>query len=383
VAYALAWFLDYKGKTPLNQSTKPKVTFITSSMNLGGAERQLLLICNELKSIYDVEIITLDADGPLIDRYELDWPNLKIIDSRKHSTIVLLFKIFRQIGNSRPDVVVTWLYKADLLGGIACKLRGNIPVIWSARNSSIPNFKRYKRWALVFFSRIIPTYIIANGSPAIDFHKSIGYPEGKIKRIPNLISPWATQTLSRSRLLKLERPFNEIRIGIAARQVSGKGIIETITSLGKADLSIRLLLIGQKTSESELWAEAGLYRDIQVREINDEEVLSDWFTDLDIYLMSSTSWESQPNSLLEAISIGCPVIVSDAIELEIPIPKEWTFTFKEEGSLERAILSLIELNPDTLEKLILEIQAKVRREFCSQNCIAEWMSLLKGILQKP
>ena len=359
---------------------RPKVTFVTSSMNLGGAERQLLLLCNELKNEIEIEIISLDADGPLLEKYQKDFPNIIVIDSTKYLKFTVVARIRNLIKKNRPDVVITWLYKADILGGIATKLVGKIPVIWSARNSEIPKFNFAKKWILHLLSKKVPTVIVANGNPAIDFHKSIGYPFGKILKIQNFLAPWTTSVTSSSSLLSGFDASKTIRVGLAARQVSGKGILETISAVERSSFAIDLQLIGQKTPESLGWRSSGKYKNQVVREINDDMELSNWFKTLDIYLMSSSQWESQPNSLLEAIAIGCPVLVSDKIKLDFDLPSEFTFKFSDELSLDKALDTLTAVDADRLNRLTKNLQDLVLRDFLREKIISEWLDLIRDYI---
>jgi glycosyltransferase involved in cell wall biosynthesis len=347
-------------------------------MNLGGAERQLLILCNQLKEEVAIEIISLDANGPLLEKYQRDFPNISLIDSNKYSKFGVVTRIRNLIRKKRPDVVITWLYKADILGGIATKLVGKIPVIWSARNSEIPKFNFAKKWILLLLSKKVPTAIVANGNPAIDFHKSIGYPFGKILKIQNFLAPWTASVTSSSTLLSGFDSSKKIRVGLAARQVSGKGILETISAVEKSSFDIDLQLIGQKTSESLGWRSSGKYRNQEAREINDDIELSNWFKTLDIYLMSSSQWESQPNSLLEAIAIGCPVLVSDKIKLDFDLPSEFTFKFSDELSLDKALNTLTAVDTDRLNRLTKNLQDLVLSEFLREKIISQWLDLIRS-----
>ncbi len=379
MANSVAWFLFNKGKTSLRSEIKPKVTFITSSMNLGGAERQLLLLCNELMHEVEIEIISLDASGPLLPKYKTAWPNLKFVDSRKLNPFFVLLRLRKLIKINRPDVVITWLYRADILGGIATKLTcTNTPVLWSARNSEIPNLSFVKKWMLMFLSKKIPASIVANGNPAIEFHKSLGYPQRKVRKIENLLAPWTAIARSDSRLLSGFVGMADIRLGLASRQVSGKGILETISAVENCSFTIDLQIIGQNTPESSGWRTSEKYRGYDVREITDDRELAEWFTSLDLYLMSSSQWESQPNSLLEAIAIGCPVLVSDRIMLDVALPSELTYNSSDVGSLEKAISTLASLETGHLLRLVGSLQELVLLRFSRERVIGEWLDLIRG-----
>jgi len=379
MANSLTWFFYNKGKTSLKSEIEPKVTFITSSMNLGGAERQLLLLCNELMHEVQIEIISLDASGPLLPKYRAAWPDIKVLNSKKLNPFFVLLRLRKLIKISRPDVVITWLYRADILGGIATKLIcKKTPVLWSARNSEIPNLSFVKKWMLMFLSKKLPTCIVANGNPAIEFHKSLGYPERKVRKIENLLAPWTSIARSDSRLLSGFVGMADIRMGLAARQVSGKGILETISAVERCDFTIDLQIIGQITPESFGWRSSGKYQGHDVREITDDSELAEWFTSLDLYLMSSSQWESQPNSLLEAIAIGCPVLVSDRIKLDIEIPSELTYNSSDVRSLEDALGTLATLETNHLLRLVSGLQGLVLMRFSRERIIGEWLDLIRG-----
>lgn len=115
-------------------AVKRKVLFVTSSMQLGGAERQLMLLCKSLESMVDVEIISLDSNGPMVAKY-LDWfPKIIFVNSSKRNIFSKVIVLRSQIRKFGPDIVVTWLYEADLIAGVATRTIGKIPIIWSARD---------------------------------------------------------------------------------------------------------------------------------------------------------------------------------------------------------------------------------------------------------
>ena len=374
MANSLFGLFSRKIKVSLVSAQKKRVLFVTSSLNLGGAERQLLMLCLKLKNQVDVQIVSLESEGPLKEKYLQAFPRMLLL--KKKNPLRQMNSLRKIIRISKPDVVITWLYRADLIGGLAAKLAGNIPVIWSARNSAIPNFSIWKKFLLSFCSRIIPRIIVANGSPAYEFHSSLGYQSHKLIVIPNLLASWTLNTSSKSRLLVENLDIEELRIGIAARQVSGKGIIETIDTLyeGRLDLpTIDLTIIGQESPESVSWKLQGKYRGLTVIELKSDEELSRWFEGLDIYLMSSTAWESQPNSLLEAIAIGCPVLVSSSIDIQLSVPDLFLFDSDVPNSLCMRINNLI-LKRNLVAHQINLLQQTTLLNLGLEKVLLEWKS---------
>jgi glycosyltransferase involved in cell wall biosynthesis len=364
---------------------KKRILFITSSLNLGGAERQLLLLCDELRSEFNVEIVSLDKDGPLLSRYQDSSHELKMIEPSYLGVLGDLFRLIKVLRQTKPDAVVTWLYEADILGGVATKLTSKSPIIWTARNSALPRFGYLKKLALLLLSKTIPDYVIANGRPAFKFHKSIGYPARKLMVIPNLIAPWTGHMKSSSKLLGQIRPIDQLRIGIASRQISGKGIIETIEALKSFPAHfprIDLDIIGQTTSESMEWRRQGYYGNLEVKAVSSDADLSQWFGNLDLYLMPSTSWESQPNSLLEAIAVGCPILCSDRFQLDIELPLTSLFNPLDPNSLEQALTRIFEQSGNQVTELTSQMKSHILQLNNGTSIKKSWISLIEKAITK-
>ena len=357
---------------------KKRILFVISGLNLGGAERQMLLLCQMLETQVDVQIISLELEGPLKEKYSKAFPEMYFLD--KKNQLSQIIKVQRIVRIYKPDVVITWLYKADLIGGIASRLAGNFPVVWSARNSALPHFSSFKRVILMLFSRLVPKWIIANGKPAYDFHKSIGYPTKKMQIIPNALAPWTSSAKSKSRLLQKDTSVDKIRIGIASRQVSGKGILESIAAfddhLDRLPL-IDLTLIGQETDDAKKWRSKGDYRNHTVKALTTDEELAKWFQGLDLYLMSSTAWESQPNSLLEAIAIGCPVLVSDFIELDFDLPDFNKYDATSATNLVSAIQKYGDIETSRIIDTVEELRSKVGSIYNHDVTLEKWLKIIE------
>src|SRR5262245_4738270 len=48
-----------------------------------------------------------------------------------------MLRLIRRLRQDPPNVMQTWMYHADLLGGLAAKLVGGIPVAWGLRQSNL------------------------------------------------------------------------------------------------------------------------------------------------------------------------------------------------------------------------------------------------------
>ena len=120
-----------------------KVLHIINSLNTGGAETFLCrLISNDETNKHVV--ISLKKGGELenylisknIIIYSLNINNF--LDG-----IYYFFKVIYLISKIKPDIVQTWLYISDLIGGIAAKIANVKNILWTVR-ASLQNKGEYK-----------------------------------------------------------------------------------------------------------------------------------------------------------------------------------------------------------------------------------------------
>ena len=91
-------------------------------------------------------------------------------------TVLRLASWLRQ---SQPNVVQTWMYHADLLGGIAARLAGK-PVIWSIHHTNLEprQNKRLTIWTARMCARLsrrIPRRIVCVSEVSRAAHAKFGY----------------------------------------------------------------------------------------------------------------------------------------------------------------------------------------------------------------
>ena len=101
-----------------------RVIHIITGLNNGGAEAVLYRLCKYDKINKHIVISMMDYGkyGELlrnenIDVYTLDMPAGKLT----LNGIINLYKIIKQF---KPNVVQTWMYHANLIGGIVAKIAG-------------------------------------------------------------------------------------------------------------------------------------------------------------------------------------------------------------------------------------------------------------------
>jgi glycosyltransferase involved in cell wall biosynthesis len=290
---------------------------VVGSSISGGAEKQALLLASRLSISNEVSVLFLGSNIPFQD---LVAPSVEVFVSGD-GIFRQFFSSLRKIKRFRPDCQINFLYRADIIGGIAGKLFSVTKIINSARNTDWPGNSLAKRCILWFVSKIIPTHIVANSSGAKSFHLKIGYPENKVVIIPNFLSP-PKDGFTNMRSSQFHEP---IRLGIASRATSGKGhesLIGAVAILRELGINCELRFIGFGISS---WAELQSMLvsegvDAIIEEGQDD--LDGWFSEIDLYCGVSESWESDPNSVNEAVLRELPILINDLISpgAYLPIP---------------------------------------------------------------
>ena len=76
-------------------------------------------------SEFDPEVISLTCDGPIADKIRgLDIPVHSLGMKRGRPSLVGLLKLTLFLRKKNPDLIQTWLYHSDLVGGFAGKFAG-------------------------------------------------------------------------------------------------------------------------------------------------------------------------------------------------------------------------------------------------------------------
>ena len=115
-----------------------KITLIIISLKNGGAQTALLSLLRKIdQNKFKVSIISLTDEGDHGKEIKRMGFNLYTISMKKHISIFFsLIKLIKLIKFLKPNVVHTWMYHSDLLGGLIAKFYKVKIIIWSVRSSN-------------------------------------------------------------------------------------------------------------------------------------------------------------------------------------------------------------------------------------------------------
>lgn len=244
--------------------------------------------------------------------------------SRGKPNIFMAFRLGKLLRQIQPDIVHTWMYHADLLGGVVARLLGFNRVIWCIRHSNLAKTenKRSTLWvvkACALLSHKIPAQIISCSYKAKDVHEAVGYAEKKMHVIPNGfdLSRFIPDEISRTSVRKeLNLSSEALLIGLIARFDSQKnhfGFIKAASDVHARLPSVHFLLAGAEiTAENNALNATIVAHGLQdhMHLLGRRDDMPRLMASLDV-LASSSHGEGFPNVLGEAMACGVPCAVTD------------------------------------------------------------------------
>jgi glycosyltransferase involved in cell wall biosynthesis len=175
-------------------ATRPmRVLHVIGDTDVGGAEAILFNVVTRLsRSEFESRVVSLLPIGKVGHQLRaagMEVDSLNLTRSWK-SVPQAVHRFAAQIRAWQPDVVQTWMYHADLLGGIAARLTSSIPVVWSVHHASLDchTDSRNTRMSASLCSRLsryVPSRIAVVSESALRVHAHAGYDASKLTVIRN------------------------------------------------------------------------------------------------------------------------------------------------------------------------------------------------------
>jgi len=301
-----------------------KVLHVITGLEGGGAERQLVyLLRGSTGTQIQHEVVSL-LDGGVYGRdvratgAKLHTLNL----ARSRFSPSALFRLASLIHRSRPDIVQTWLYHADLIGLLAARLAGAAPVVWTLRSSQLElhHYSKLTGLTIRALSRLSrwPAAILSNSTAGMNAHLTFGYQPRLAQVIPNGIDTNAFRPSEAARKevrAELGIGADTPLIGCIARCDPMKDHLNVFSAFARVAGDARLLLAGKGTepgshklsSQNRL---GGLGPE-QVIRLGDRRDTHRIIAALDVLVLGSAFGEGFPNALGEAMACGVPCVATD------------------------------------------------------------------------
>lgn len=355
-----------------------KILFVVPGLDLGGTEKFVVNLSRHFSTVHEIKIICLSNKKYFYEN--LANSNIEVLFINLKNLLLLpfsLFKLFNFFRKHQVDIVQTFLYSADLIGGLLAYIAGTKNIYWAVRHGSLTNLKKNKIYnkilvkILVIASKKIPVKILFNSETSLLWHESIGYPKEKVAFIPNPIPQWVADHKFSN--FFIPRTGNSLKMGMAASFTSYKGheLALRAVNLISDKYPIKISFCGRGTEESgplHKYIQAKFSEIIHLCEFHgplNESSLVNWFLDLNLYLSVSTV-EGFPNSLAEACSLGLPAIATDVGESKTIIGSSEFIVSPTPTSIFLAVENIIE-NSDQDKNFYLRRRHVLLKKYESAN----------------
>lgn len=307
-------------------TAKIKVVHIITGLSTGGAEMMLYkLISASVNSALEHRVISLTTMGTFgSSLQELGVETRSMGLSPGFAVILALPRLIRAVRTMRPDIVQTWMYHADLLGGIAAHLAGCHHVAWGIRNSNLDADKtklhtRMTAKLCAALSPFIPQRIVSCSEQAATVHQVRGYKADKFVVIPNGFDLERFRPdRSARQIIRSEIGLNDssLLVGLIARfdpQKDHHGFIKAAGHIAESKPEANFLLAGSGVDKANVelinWIQATGYQN-RFHLLGRRDDIPRIMAALDV-LVSSSVGEAFPNVLGEAMACGVPCVVTD------------------------------------------------------------------------
>ena len=159
-----------------------RILFLTTGLYAGGAELMLLRLLSLLdRQRFTPSVISLIQLGPVGEKIEqLGIPVRSLGMQPGKPNVASIWRLVCWLRRDRPHVMQTWMYHADLLGGVAARLAGHIPIAWGIRHSD-PLTQGYGPLTVhtvklcARLSRWVPKRIVCCSEASRQAHVAFGY----------------------------------------------------------------------------------------------------------------------------------------------------------------------------------------------------------------
>lgn len=380
----------------MKNNHKPKILFVITGLNTGGAEMMLLKILSKVdREIFSPEVVSLTdigTVGPKIQKLGIPVHCLGMRPGWPDPLSILRFiPLVRRL---RPDLIQGWMYHGNLAAQlISVFLPPNIPVLWNIRHS-IYNLKFEKRLTalIIRMNALIskrPLRIIYNSQISASQHEALGFAPNKMMVIPNGFNTktFAPSENARSVIRKeLGLSSSTILIGLIARYHPMKdhgNFIQASAFLSKNFPNVHFLLAGKNVDMKNPYLKKLIY-DLKLNNnlhlLGERKDINTLTASLDIATSSSYS-EAFPNVIGEAMACGVPCAVTDVGDSKLIVGDTGkVIPARDPRALANAWQEFIELGLEGRREIGEKARSRIKKFFTLEKVASQYESLYFQLL---
>jgi glycosyltransferase involved in cell wall biosynthesis len=371
-----------------------QVLHVITGLSPDGAEMALYRLVTGERGGCRHAVVSLTPGGAVGERLREADIELTAFDFRV-SPLSHFLELLALMRRTRPDIVQTWMYHADMFGGLAARLAGNRNVIWGIRATELKagdsRATAAVRRLCAWLSRWVPHTIVCVAEAARRTHVAAGYDPARMVVVPNGfdLSQLAATAAQRDELRK-QCGFGpgQAVIGTLGRFNANKdqhNFVRAAALLARQHRDVRFLMAGRglDAGNEELmrWiAQTGhADRFVLLGERSDVPVC---LAAMDVFCLSSRT-EGFPNAVGEAMAMGVPCVVTDVGDAAMLVGDAGVVVPKEDAhALAGGLAGVLNLAPDARRQLGQKARARIQAEFTMERARERFETIYRRITEE-
>ena len=375
----------------IKKAEKIRLLHVITDLSTGGAQMMLYKLLSEIdKTQFDCRVVCLMGQDVMAQKISaLDIPVTTLGMRRSLPDPIAFVRLCKMIRAYSPDIVQTWLYHADLLGGLAARFVGVRTVIWNIRHNNL--HAKINKWhtrmtakVCALLSTWVPRAIICNSQNSTAVHQAIGYKKALFRLIGNGfdLQKFTAEDQAKAHLCRqLNIPQDSILVGLVARfdaQKDQHNFVNAIAGIVGESANVQAIMIGtnidSQNVELKQWISAsGVQEHFHL--LGERADIAELTAALDIACSSSLG-ESFPNAIGEAMACAVPCVVTnvgDSAELVgdtgVVVPAA------DHTALADAILNLVNTPQARRKKMGINARKRIEQYYCLAAIVKKYQNL--------
>lgn len=286
-----------------------RILHLIPNLSGGGAERQLSYLAPALARMGHNVHIAYVKNGP--HKPELPGVMVHQLKARTNYSPFLLWQLARLTRRIKPDIIHTWILQMDILGGMAARLSG-IPWVFREPSSVLaypPTWKNHLRVWVGFGA----STIVSNSSGGDEYWKT-QMPNGRRYVISNALPVHEINRTAAALphgMVKSEVPI-VLYVGRLVAHKGSKALLEALAYV-RQQQNVLGILCGEGPERSKLEVlrhKLGLDANVHFTGQLQQSQVWALMKKVSVFV-SLSAYEGCPNTVMEAVACGCPLVLSD------------------------------------------------------------------------
>jgi glycosyltransferase involved in cell wall biosynthesis len=370
------------------------IVHIISGLEKSGAELMLFRLVKEMSGNTHI-IVSLTSIGEIGKKLLDNGFSVYVFDFRGIHSIISVFRLSFFLRKIKPDILQTWMYHADLIGGVIGKLSGVTNVVWNIRSTKIPQ-KKYSLTGIFVLicaklSPFIPEKIICCSHSSLKSHAQLGYSRDKLKVIQNgfEVNKFLASKCGRTRSrLLLNVPDDRFVVGMVGRFDPLKGYDIFVKAAGILTKDhpegFLFMVAGREINKKNELLRHMIIKfapNADFKLLGERDDIPDILQSLDVFCLASRS-EGFPNVVAEAMLMQIPCVVTDVGDArEIVGASGIVVPAENPSALASAISAVFSFDDNTRIELGNSARVRIVEDYRIESIAIQYVSLYSSLVK--